>query len=197
VALTAFTRAQDRARGFLAGFDVYLPKPVDPNELTALLVSLAARLDKRAAMPVPERPRSVPPPRGEILQTMQGVRVLLVERPELEERAVLASALRETGALVELADSAEAAQSAARRFRPDLLVSASSLPDEDGFALLKQLRTSGSEGGGWIPAVALLSQADEVRRALLAGYQLQVTKPVQPDALVARIVRLVGWSVRR
>ncbi len=197
VALTAFTRAQDRARGFLAGFDVYLPKPVDPSELTALLVSLAGRLDRRTPVPVVDRPRSVPPPRGEIQETMTGVRVLLVEREQLEVREILAGALRQTGAIVEVAGSAEAAHAAARRFRPDLLVAASSLPDVDGFLLLKQLRTNGSEGGGWIPAVALLSENDEVRRALLAGYQLQVVKPVEPERLVARIVRLVGWSVRR
>jgi CheY-like chemotaxis protein len=58
VALTAFARPDDRRRAMLAGFQVHLAKPVDPEELTAVVATLAGRTGNAATDPGPRSPRS-------------------------------------------------------------------------------------------------------------------------------------------
>jgi signal transduction histidine kinase/CheY-like chemotaxis protein len=197
VALTAFTRGQDRTRAFLAGFDLYLPKPIDPAELLALLGSLAGRLDRAppealGQLPERTRSRSEPPASG----PLSGVRVLLVEPPSGDD-APLVTVLRDAGAQLETASDAAAASQVAERFRPELLVTGGDLPD--GHDILRRLRAVGAEQGGWIPAVALVDAGspEAGRKALLAGFQLYLQRPVEPGVLVSRLARLVAWTVRR
>ena len=79
---------------------------------------------------------------------------------------------------------------------PDVLVSDIGLPDQDGYALIRQLRALAPEAGGGIPAVALTAYAtaDDRARALAAGFQLYLAKPIDPDALRVSVSRLVRPS---
>ena len=80
------------------------------------------------------------------------------------------------------AASAAEALAALRRHRPDVLVCDIGMPGEDGYALLSRVRALAAEEGGLVPAVALTAyaRADDRRRALAAGYQVHLAKPVDP-----------------
>jgi CheY-like chemotaxis protein len=76
--------------------------------------------------------------------------------------------------------------------RPDVLVSDIGLPDEDGYGLIRQIRQSEAEHGGFLPAVALTgyARAEDRARILAAGFQSHVTKPVEPAELTAAIAAI-------
>jgi PAS domain S-box-containing protein len=124
---------------------------------------------------------------------LSGVRVLVVE-DEADTRDLLSAALGHSGALVEAAASAEEALDALRRRRPDVLVCDIGMPGEDGYALLARVRDLTAEEGGLVPAVALTAyaRADDRSRALAAGYQVHLAKPVDPDELISFVARMAG-----
>ena len=102
-------------------------------------------------------------------------------------------ALENAGAAVTEASSAETALELLRLGRPDVLISDLGMPEQDGFDLIRQVRTLGHDEKV-LPAVALTAfvQADDVRRASQAGFQIHVRKPVDPFALASVIADLVG-----
>ncbi|HEY5934083.1 MAG TPA: response regulator [Kofleriaceae bacterium] len=189
VAVTAFARGQDRARAFLAGFDVYVAKPLDPAELTALLVNLTGRRTEPISRI--DEPRQVK-------HDLDGARVLVVDDDE-DSGELLAAILRKHGATVAIARSAAEATLAVAQFRPDVLLSDIMLPDRDGYTFIRELRALGSEEGGWIPAIAISGRVapEDVKQAILAGFQLHLSKPIDPKDLVARLARLVARTPRR
>lgn len=79
-------------------------------------------------------------------------------------------------------------------WRPGVLVSDIGMPGEDGYGLLRKIRAREPERGGRIHAVALsaYARADDERRALEAGYQMHIPKPVEPDLLAAAVAGLAG-----
>jgi hypothetical protein len=90
------------------------------------------------------------------------------------------------------------ASSAAEAFRllkeakPDVLVSDIGMPDEDGYALIRQVRSLPAGQGGMVPAIALTAYArtEDRLQALRAGYQMHVTKPVELTELAAVVASL-------
>jgi CheY-like chemotaxis protein/anti-sigma regulatory factor (Ser/Thr protein kinase) len=124
---------------------------------------------------------------------LAGVRVLVVE-DEADTRDLLAAALGHSGAEVDPAASAEEAMAALRRHRPDVLICDIGMPGEDGFALLARVRALAAEDGGLVPAIALTAYArsDDRRRVLAAGYQVHLSKPVDPDQLISAVARMAG-----
>ena len=125
---------------------------------------------------------------------LDGVRVLVVE-DETDMRAIICSALDQAGAVVDEAGSAREALVRFQRCAPDVLVSDIGLPDVDGYEMLIQLRRSGGPGAQ-VPAVALTAYArpEEQRRAFEAGYQMHLSKPVEPAALVSAVATAMGSS---
>jgi CheY-like chemotaxis protein len=79
-------------------------------------------------------------------------------------------------------------------YTPDVLVSDLAMPDEDGYSLISKLRQT-ENGNGHIPAVALTSYVEERTRALAAGFNMFVPKPVQPNELISAIATLAEPSV--
>ena len=75
----------------------------------------------------------------------------------------------------------------------NVLVSDIGLPDADGYDLIREVRARGFSAKD-LPAVALtaFARSEDRRRALLAGFQVHVAKPVDPDELVAVVASLVG-----
>jgi PAS domain S-box-containing protein len=122
-----------------------------------------------------------------------GVRVLLVD-DETDSRDFLSTALRQYGAEVTAAGTVEEAVSLLQRQPPDVLVSDIGMPGEDGYALIKRVRALAAENGGQVPAAALTAhvKGEDTSRALSAGYQVHVPKPVEPGELAAAVATLVG-----
>jgi CheY-like chemotaxis protein len=93
--------------------------------------------------------------------------------------------------------SAREALGALAHQRPDILVSDIGMPEEDGYSLIEKVRVlEAAQRGGRIPAVALTAYAapEDRRRALAAGYELHVPKPVTPEELVTAVANLSGRS---
>ena len=129
-----------------------------------------------------ERPAAVP--------SLEGLRVLAVDDDE-DSLALVSEALRRAGAEVRTARSADEALEACRARMPDLLLADIGMPEKDGFALLRDVRSSFGTG---VPALALTAYAGDRHRqaALDAGFTEHLEKPVNPDRLaivVADIAR--------
>jgi PAS domain S-box-containing protein len=154
------------------------------------IVRLRLHTDVAAARPAPPAD-SAPPVR------LAGVRVLVVE-DEPDTRELLSTALGHSGAQVQPAASAGEAFAALRRQRPDVLVCDIGMPGEDGYSLLSRVRALAPEDGGLVPAVALTAhaRADDRRRALAAGYQVHLAKPVNPDELISLVAQVARMSTR-
>jgi CheY-like chemotaxis protein len=112
---------------------------------------------------------------------------------------MLRTILQEFGADVTTASSARAALDLLPTWRPDVLVSDIGMPEEDGYKLIKKVRGLSSEEGGDIPAIALTGYVgvEERMRALEAGYQMFVPKPVEVGELATMIVSLVPPSAEK
>jgi PAS domain S-box-containing protein len=129
----------------------------------------------------------------EVMQRLDGVRILVVD-DEADTRDLLATLLRQYGAQVTTAHSAQAALQAIVQQPSDVLVSDIGMPGEDGYALIRQIRSLPATQGGQTPAVALSAYArpEDRIQALQAGYQTHLAKPVEPAELVAVIASLAS-----
>jgi CheY-like chemotaxis protein len=129
---------------------------------------------------------------GKLLD-LKGVRVLVVE-DEPDTLDLILQILAEHHAEVWTARSAVEALAELDRGRPMVLVSDIGMPQEDGYVLIQKVRQLPREQGGSVPALALTAFAreDDCARALLAGYQMHLAKPVKPLDLVAHVASLAG-----
>ena len=124
---------------------------------------------------------------------LSGVRILLVE-DELDSREILRQMLTLTGAFVEAVGSVAEAMIAFDQARPDVLLSDIGMPIEDGYSLIRRIRALIPERGGKVPAAAITAYAtaEDRERALAAGFQLHLSKPIDPERLSAAIAALIG-----
>jgi signal transduction histidine kinase/ActR/RegA family two-component response regulator len=123
---------------------------------------------------------------------LAGVRVLVVE-DDSDARLVVQHILRDAGAEVALASSADEALLALVTGRPDVLVSDIGMPDVDGYELMRRVRGLADPALAGLPALALSAftrERDEVR-AREAGFDSYVPKPMEAEGLVREIARLV------
>lgn len=133
---------------------------------------------------------------------LEGITVLLVE-DESDTRDMLTTILHECGARVVAVESAQDALSCIENELPNIILSDIGMRGENGYDLIKQIRSLPPEKGGTIPAVALTAYAgpSDRRRALVAGFHVHLAKPVEPDELLAVIKSLgrttSGGSHRR
>jgi CheY-like chemotaxis protein len=138
-----------------------------------------------------------PPPRLEPARLEQprldGVHVLVVDDHE-ESRQFVKAVLSGCGAEVSLAGSADEALDMLHSLYVDVLVSDIGMPGSDGYDLIRRLREREREHGGRIPAIALTAYAgaDDRARAIAAGFQHYITKPVGPDELAEVVARAAG-----
>ena len=117
---------------------------------------------------------------------LTGLRILVVD-DEPDARALARRVLEERGAdVVTVGSALEALAQVDNQGPPSLIISDIGMPDQDGYELMRQLRALPGTAGQ-IPAVALtaLARAEDRHRALNAGYQTHVSKPVDPAELVA------------
>ena len=125
---------------------------------------------------------------------LDGLRVLVVD-DQPDARRLIAKVLQEAGATVTAAATVREALQAleSKEGVPHVLISDLSMPDEDGFDLIRQVRAAG-HSVQQLPAVALTAFTDKesARSALLGGYQVHVPKPVEPNDLIAVVASLMG-----
>ena len=124
--------------------------------------------------------------------SLSGVKVLVVD-DERDAREMLRRLLSRFKAEVQTAGSAAEALAAVEQFRPDVLVSDIGMPDVDGYELIRRVRMLG-EGLGSTKAIALTAFArlEDRTRAMLAGFQTHLSKPIEPGELVVTIASLAG-----
>jgi PAS domain S-box-containing protein len=124
---------------------------------------------------------------------LAGLRVLVVD-DEADTRELLAAVLASCGAQVMQAATAAEAFAQIERTRPDVLVTDIGMPEEDGYSLLARIRELPPERGGGTPAAALTAyaRAEDRTRALRSGFQMHVSKPVEPAKLIDIVATLAG-----
>jgi CheY-like chemotaxis protein len=131
------------------------------------------------------------------IHRLTGLRILVVE-DDLDARTLVTGVFRDAHAEVcDVADVATALM-VLGSFAPHLVVSDLGMPGQDGYDLIRQIRATG-QGADTLPAIALTAFArDEDRnRALDAGYQYHVVKPVQPEQLLRIASELTRSRPRR
>jgi len=125
----------------------------------------------------------------EPIPSLNGADILVVDDDQ-DTREMLRSVLEQSGAKVRTAASAEEAVSAFDIHSPDVLVSDIGMPGEDGYSLIRKIRDRAT--GGSVPAVALtaFARSEDRRRAIGAGFQMHLAKPVEPAELVTAVASL-------
>ena len=124
---------------------------------------------------------------------LMGVRLLVVD-DDPGARELISGMLEGFGAQVSTADSGQAALSLLFAQRPDVLIADLGMPGMDGYTLIEQVRGLEPDFGGLTPAVAVTAYASpqDRLRALQAGYQNHVAKPVEAEELAIVIASLAG-----
>lgn len=124
-------------------------------------------------------------------ERLSGVRVLFVE-DDADARDLFAAAFQGLGADVVAVESVAAAVDALGGRPFDVLVSDIGLRGEDGFSLIRKVRQMEAEGRAPLPAIAVsgFARSDDGRRALEEGFQVYLTKPVEPSELIDLVASL-------
>jgi PAS domain S-box-containing protein len=124
---------------------------------------------------------------------LQGVRVLVVD-DEPDALQLIRHLLESHRAEVFSADSALMGAQALKREKPHVLISDIGMPDKDGYEFIREIRALDEAAGGKIPAVALtaFARSEDRKRSMMAGYQVHISKPVEPGELIATVASLMG-----
>jgi CheY-like chemotaxis protein len=162
---------------------------------STFLVMLPLTVVHPAAEPERERRHpttSLAAPKVEACQSLEGVRVLVVD-DESDARRLVERLLVDCNAAVTTAASAREAFACLEAGTFDALVSDIGMPSEDGYSLIRRVRKL-SSAVAEIPALALTAYArsEDRQRALLAGFDLHVAKPVEPSELITMVSSLVS-----
>ncbi|GAX35199.1 ATP-binding protein [Nodularia sp. NIES-3585] len=126
------------------------------------------------------------------IPSLLGVRVLVVD-DEIDTRDFITTVLQQCQAEVKAVASVREALQVILEWKPDVLVSDIAMPEEDGYSLIRQVRSQPPEQGGKIPAAALTAyaRAEDRTRAIQEGYQLHLPKPIEPAELATVVASLV------
>ncbi|WP_441287362.1 hybrid sensor histidine kinase/response regulator [Sorangium sp. KYC3313] len=172
---TAHALSDGEGRG--ATFVVQLPLAAPPSH---------DRGRRLAALPSASAGSDRPP-------ELAALNVLVVE-DEDDTRELLVTMLEQCGACVTAVSSAAEALLAVKALQPDVLVSDVAMPGEDGYVLIRKIRALPAASGGRTPAIALTAYArtEDRMRALRAGFNTHVPKPIEPAELLAVLTTMCG-----
>ena len=165
--------------GLGATFTVRLPLAAGEAHVGQAAALGDRRTVASTASPMPRVPR------------LDALRILVVD-DNADGRTLTSLVLTQAGASVTAVASVREAVQMLDVERPDALVSDISLPDKDGYGLIREIRQYEAEHGGFLPAVALTghARAEDRARILAAGFQAHVPKPVDPVELTAAIATI-------
>lgn len=170
--------AKSRGEGLGATFTVILP------------LSVARHSSERRGQPTPSEGVA----RLDHEQvSLEGVTVLVVD-DEADARELIRRLLAERQAHVLVAESADRGLEILRTEKPDLILSDIGMPEKDGYEFIRTIRKLPSTEGGRTPAIALtaFARSEDRTRAMMAGYQVHLSKPVEAQELVATVGSLTG-----
>ena len=191
VMVTAFGREEVRAQAEELGINGYLLKPVSPSMLYDTLMDLFGLADQEGGPSRPVRREDVLSPDA------SGIRILLVEDNEVNQQ-VATELLESAGASVTIANhGGEAVRILTQDEGPppfDVVFMDLQMPEMDGFTATRLLRAEPQLQG--LPIIAMTAHAlvEEQQRCLDAGMNDHVSKPIDPDALFATLMR---WAKPR
>lgn len=124
-------------------------------------------------------------------KALEGLSILVVD-DEPDARELVACLLETRGAQVHLADAPMAALDVLAQHTPDVMISDIAMPGEDGYSLMRRVRSLREDDKRNIPAIALTAFTRSVdrERALVAGFNVHMGKPVQSSALMQAVLDL-------
>jgi signal transduction histidine kinase/DNA-binding response OmpR family regulator len=151
-----------------------------------------------AAIAAVPSPAPTPGPTAGAWPELRRLKVLIVE-DDPDGRDLLCHVLQQEGAVLTVADSSAAALTSLKVEPPDVLVADIGLPGEDGYTMIRKIRSMTEATGGRIPAVALTACARQQDRveAVSAGFQMYLAKPVDPDNFLAVVAQLARMATER
>ena len=137
-------------------------------------------------------------PNGGLHSILSGIRALVVD-DDPDAREVLTALLQAQGVLVRSVGSVREGLAALELELPDIVLSDLAMPDEDGYALIRSIRERPAESGGRLPAIAVTAYArpEDTQRSLMSGFQIHLTKPIDPVELFAAVEHLTPERFRR
>jgi two-component system, chemotaxis family, CheB/CheR fusion protein len=175
-------QAESSGEGQGATFTIMLPMQNVPQESTASSDLEPTALEVSASLS------------GGLICSLAGLQILVID-DQADTLEILQFVLERYGAEVQTANSARAALTTLSEnpSRYDVLICDIGMPQEDGYWLIQQVRSLSPETGGQIPAIALTAYTseEERQRALNAGFQMHVAKPIEPVQLAGLITDLV------
>src|SRR5947209_19126425 len=176
-------RAESEGEGRGASFTVSLP--------------LASARKEEVGTETPTWQSSPTPAPLECPPELDGLKILVVD-DETDMCELLRLAFEQCGSSVKTSESAAGALALVEGWKPDVLVADISMPEMDGYELIRRVRARESHNGGALPAVALtaLARVEDRAKALSEGYQMHVAKPVELEELRAVVAGLAGVVVK-
>jgi CheY-like chemotaxis protein len=126
---------------------------------------------------------------------LDDLRVLVID-DEPDARELIRRVLSQCNAHVITASSAEEGLKILQAQRPDLIVSDIGMPEKDGYQFIREVRSLSASDGGRTPAIALtaFARSEDRTRAMRAGYQVHISKPIEPQELIATVESLAVKS---
>jgi two-component system CheB/CheR fusion protein len=164
---------------------------VDQGSTFTVTLPLVAKLKAEVASS-PEQARPLDRPgKTKRYEALVDLRVLFID-DDLRTREAVQEVLALTGAHVELAGSVAEGLAAVEASKPQVILCDIAMPEEDGYAFVRKLRAGEAGHGATIPALALtaLASEDDKRRALAAGFQMHLAKPIDIDRLRDAVLEL-------
>ncbi|MDX2239275.1 MAG: ATP-binding protein [Leptolyngbyaceae cyanobacterium bins.302] len=136
-------------------------------------------------------------PQPDLDEILSGLKILLVQ-DEIEYQEFITLGLRQAGAAVTVVASIKEALQRLAETQPDVLIGDVTMPNEEGYSLMQQVRLLHPDLYNNIPAIALTTSVDETdeHQTLAAGYQYSIRKPVDPEELIAMVAALAPCTTR-
>ena len=185
IMVTAYGREEVMMHAEAAGLEGFLIKPVNPSVLLNTIMEVFGRGGQRQLQP-PEA-RATPP---DAIATIRGARLLVAEDNEINQQ-VAREILESAGFVVGLASNGLEAVEKVRTGDYDAVLMDIQMPEMDGLEAAQELRREGRFGELPIIAMTAHAMAGDREQSLQAGMNDHVTKPIDPDALFAVLLRWV------
>ncbi|HEY0008286.1 MAG TPA: PAS domain S-box protein [Tepidisphaeraceae bacterium] len=147
-------------------------------------------IERDEKRPLPTSAHGATP--SQMTLSLQGLKILVVD-DEPDARLLVKRLLEDYQANVVMAASASEALAITGEYCPNVLISDIGMPGEDGYALIRRIRSGGSDNAR-VPAIALTAYArpEDRVKAMVAGFNMHICKPIEPAELVAIIASLTG-----